>query len=141
MDLYLLITDELLAFDIRVGDDAHVEEAEISIKPKAASVLGGAFYELARMAIEGGFGTSEDRIAIQCEMVSGETTGPWLQIDWSESGRRSGLTLIASTEIAKDVEGPVAYELDGTFSLKVTGDCLQCRLRLPAKWVVSLLPC
>ena len=137
VDLYLLIADELLAFDIRVGAEACVEEVEISILPKAASVLGGAFHELARMAIEGGFESSEGRIAVRCEIAAGATADPCLEIDWTESGRRERPALNAATEFDRDVEGAVAYELAGTVSLSMTSDGLNCRFRLPAKWLVS----
>lgn len=136
VDLFLLIADELLAFDIRVGAEARVEGDEISIQPKAASVLGGAFHELARLAVEGGFTSAEGQITVRCDTVS-EGPDPGLQIVWEETGRRTGVAPGAASEFDRDVEGAVAYELKGTVALTMTDDGLNCRFRLPAKWLIS----
>lgn len=138
VDLCLLIGDELLPFGVRLGAEAHVEGDNILLKPKAASVLGGAFHELARMAVEGGgFADADSRLVVRCAMETNGTADPYLRIDWNESGRGTGTLSSAETEFDRDVEGAVAYELAGTVLLETTSDGLNCRFRLPAKWVVS----
>ena len=139
VDLSLLIADELLPFGIRLGDEAQVEGDDIYLTPKAASVLGGAFHELARMAVEGGgFAGAESRVVVRCAIEKDDPAGPCLQIDWIESGRRTVVSPNADPDFDRDVEGAVAYELDGTVVLEMTSDGLNCRFRLPADRVVCV---
>ena len=138
VNLSLLIADELLPFGIRLGAEAHVEGGDIRLKPKAASVLGGAFHELARMAVEGSsFAGGDSRIVVRCVVETEGTAAPYLRIDWNENGRRKGLSPNAKTEFDRDVEGVVAYELAGTVLLEMASGGLNCQFRLPATQVIS----
>ena len=139
VDLCLLIADELLPFGIRLGSEVRVEGEDIFLEPKAASVLGGAFHELARMTVEGGgFGDFEagSQIVVHCIIETDDNADPSLRIDWKEKGRGTGSSSNAEVEFDRDVEGAVAYDLAGTVRLEVTSDGLHCQFRLPANRVV-----
>lgn len=137
VDLCSLIDRELMAFGIKLDETAHVDGPVVRIAAKPASVLGLAFHELARMAIEGSASASLDgRIDVRWSLATDDGGDQGLAITWVESGREPSSEPSPDPAFGREVvEQAVAYEVGGAVELDITNDGLRCRFALPANCV------
>ena len=134
VDLCALIDKELMAFGIKLDDKAHVYGPAIRLDSKPATILGMAFHELARMAIECGASASLDgQIDVRWSLSQKSGGEVELEIVWTETGRQPRNESLPDPAFGREVvEQAVAYEVGGTADLAITADGLQCRFALPA---------
>lgn len=139
IDLATLVSDELLAFGIGLGARAHVDGADVRLFPKAASVLGLAFHELACMAIGGGGHVGSDaRIDVEWRMEPDAGEGGRLSIEWADSRRDADTRAEPDAAFGREfLEQAVSYELGGDVQLNAAQGGLICRFRIPAENVVA----
>ena len=134
VDLCSLIDKELMAFGIKLDDKAHVDGPAVRLAAKPASILGLAFHELARMAIECGASASLDgSIDVRWSLAPASDDSEGLDIVWVETGRHPRGESSPDPAFGREViEQAVAYEVGGGVDLDVTADGLRCRFALPA---------
>ena len=134
VDLCSLVDKELMAFGIKLDDAAHVDGPAIRLASKPATILGLAFHELARMAIECGASASLDgQIDVRWSLSLKSGGEDELEIIWLETGRQPRNESLPDPAFGREVvEQAVAYEVGGAVDLAITADGLQCRFALPA---------
>ena len=139
VDLCSLIDKELLAFGIKLDGAAHVDGPVVRLAGKPASILGLAFHELARMAIECGASAGLDgHIEVRWSLVRGSSGDAGLKIVWLETGRRTRGNPLPDLGFGGEViEQAVAYEVGGLVNLHFTGDGLHCSFELPASCMLK----
>lgn len=138
VDLWELISDELLAFGAGVGAKARIEGADTCLQPKPASVLGLAFHELACMSVDsGGMTGGAAHIDVRWHTEANGGGDDSLVIEWVETGWEAGSNQQSVSAFGrKFLEQAIAYELGGEVQLDVSEHGLACSLRLPRIGIV-----
>lgn len=138
VDLCTLISDELLTFRLAVGAQATVEGAETCLEPKAASVLGLAFHELACMAVDSSDPVDAD-VHVEVHWRT-ETNGGGpglLRIEWAQTGQGTNVASDRHVAFGREyLEQAVTYELGGEVRFEPMNGGLMCRFRLPVEGLV-----
>ncbi|MEA1834362.1 sensor histidine kinase [Methylobacterium durans] len=139
LDLHSLISDELLSFQAKEGEQLQLSGPQIVLQPRAAGTLGLAFHELATNTVKfGALTRPEGRIAVSWRLEAGPE--PRLVIDWAERGgppavpparKGFGLTLF---------ERMLPYELKAECALRFERGGVRCRIELPLTQQVGAAP-
>ncbi len=133
MRLHDLLSDELLRYAAREGDQVRLSGPDVLLLPKPAQVLSLAVHELAVNALEhGALRSQAGRIHVDWS-IDGEPQGPILTLAWKETGplplsddRMEGFGLKVLTETLPYETGAgtrVEFEPDGlvfTMNLPLT---------------------
>ncbi|WP_336489848.1 sensor histidine kinase [Methylobacterium nigriterrae] len=130
LDLHTLISDELLSYQAKEGEQVDLSGPRILLQPQAMSPLALAFHELATNAVKfGALTRDEGRISVSWQRSDGPE--PRLVITWRERGgppvspsarKGFGLTLF---------ERVLPYELQAQASLSFAPTGLSCTIELP----------
>lgn len=137
VDLYTLVSDELLTFRLGIGAQACVEGPDVRLQPKPASVLGLAFHELACVTIDGDLGEAGAHLDVNWRVEVNGGGSSYLRIQWTQTGRGADAGPGPNSAFDREfLEQAVNYELGGDVRLDVTHDGLTCRFRLPIESVV-----
>lgn len=138
VDLCTLISDELLTFRIVEGAQLRIDGADLSLRPRPASVLGLAFHELACMAVDGSESAGADvGVEVSWRTEPGADGPRDLHIVWDQTGQATQAHDQPSFIFGREfLERAVTYELGGEVRLDTSPDRLTCRFRLPAEGLV-----
>jgi two-component system CheB/CheR fusion protein len=140
VDLCTLLDNELLAFGVKLGQEAHVDGPPVSLEPKPAGILGLAFHELARMAIEGGTSAGLDgQIQVRWRLKPAAGDPEYLEIIWLETGRLGYDGSKPEPAFGREVvEQAFAYEAGGEVTLDITEDGLKCRFHILTDYLAGV---
>lgn len=128
VDLLALIADELLRFDIRVGEDVDLQGPPVRLTARAAGLMALAFHEFASELILTGLDHRRDALRVDWRMEPGEPEV--LRIEWRSSGPHAEEAL-ASRWSAWLVQA-IRHQLAGTLARTVSTEAMVLDLRLPA---------
>lgn len=132
VDLHELLSEELLPYDAREGDNLSIHGPVVLLKPKTAQLLGLVFHELATNAVKFGALTTGGRIEIGWT-IEATKEGQLLNWSWVETGVPA-VSRPADAEggFGRDlVERGVPYQLGGTSHFEITGNGARYELRVP----------
>ncbi|WP_336490591.1 sensor histidine kinase [Methylobacterium nigriterrae] len=130
LGLHTLISDELLSYHAKEGEQVDLSGPRILLQPQAVSPLALAFHELATNAIKfGALTRQEGRINVSWQREDGPE--PRLVMTWRERGgppvsppERRGFSLTL-------LERVLPYELQAEVSLDFAPTGLSCTIALP----------
>lgn len=130
IDLHQLITEELLAYKAKEGDQVRTAGPAIRLQAKAAETIGLAVHELATNALKhGALSSKNGRIQIQWH-VSRESD-PALIIEWKETGIRNlGIPTHQGfgTEL---LDHTLRYDLKADVTRAFEAEGMRCIISLP----------
>ncbi len=135
VDLAQLVTEELLAYRAREGEQLYIAGPSVRLQSKAAETFGLAVHELATNAVKhGALSSPSGQIAVTWCIRDGHIGAPpHLLFEWIESGsprqfprqpRRRGF----GTEL---LERTLNYEIGAKTSLMFKPDGLHCNIEFP----------
>ncbi|GJE41522.1 sensor histidine kinase [Methylobacterium soli] len=135
--LHALISDELLSYQAKEGEQVDMSGPRIRLQPQATSPLALAFHELATNAIKFG-ALTRDEGGIQVSWRREQGPEPRLVMTWREWGgppvsppQRTGFGLTL-------LESVLPYELRAEVSLDFAPTGLSCTIALPqVAWIVD----
>src|SRR5262245_38497307 len=109
----------------------------VILKAEVGQALGMVLHELATNAAKhGALSTQNGRVSIRWHQRLNGHSGSILVLDWREVGGPSVVTpknLGFGTNTIRDL---IPYEFGGTVDLEFPAAGVQCRLELPAEWLV-----
>ena len=139
VDLCTLVSDELLTFGLGEGAQARVEGPVACLQPKAASVLGLAFHELACMAVNGGLARGDVHVEVRWRFEANRGGPGHLWIEWTQTERQARSGSEPHAPFGREyLEEAVTYELGGEVRLDSTDRDLTCRFRLPVDGLLAV---
>ena len=113
------------------GDEIAIAGPPVVIDPKASSILGMVFYELASNAAKyGALGPRPGRLAVGWSLESREGRR-WLALRWKETLAEPLEAPAAHGFGTSFIERSLSYELSGTVTLAFEADGLACDLDFP----------
>jgi PAS domain S-box-containing protein len=130
VDLHELLSEELLPYDAREGDNLRIFGPAVLLRPKTAQLLGLVFHELVTNAVKFGALASGGRIEIVWTV---ETTAEGRHLDWCwmETGTAAAGSA-AGGGFGRDlIERGVPYQLGGKSRFEITHDGVCCILQVP----------
>nr|WP_147025513.1 sensor histidine kinase [Methylobacterium oxalidis] len=130
LDLHSLISDELLSYHAKEGEQVSLSGPRILLQPGAAATLGLAFHELATNAIKfGALTRDEGRISVSWKHA--DEPEPHLVITWREQHgpsvtppKRKGFGMAL-------FERMLPYELKAHAKLSFEPEGLRCTIEVP----------
>ncbi|WP_165937879.1 sensor histidine kinase [Methylobacterium segetis] len=130
LDLHSLVSDELLSFHAKEGEQVQISGPQILLQARAAGTLGLAFNELATNTVKfGALMSPEGRITVSWHRIEGPE--PRLVIDWTERG---GPPVSAPARLGFGrtlFERVLPYELRAECALEFEPPGVRCRIDLP----------
>ncbi|WP_198598333.1 HWE histidine kinase domain-containing protein [Mangrovicella endophytica] len=137
IDLAMLLSDELLRFGLKEGDQARLSGPAIRLTSRAAGLLALAFHELASAAI----------LSSHLDMEGGGLEVRWgtdyeegneaLVIEWVETNPAGGDVTASQSRWAAWIEEAIAHQLSGRMARSVTPSSCLARLILPAAVMIT----
>ncbi len=133
-----LVRSQLTAYLDRGEEQISVEGLDVALKPEAAQNLGLALHELSVNAAKfGALSIPEGRVMIAWRKLDGGGGDAALELDWRESAgpkvrgrRKHGFGSMV-------IEKNLARALDAEVEMKFEPDGLQCRVVIPASWILA----
>ncbi|GEP05515.1 hypothetical protein MOX02_35530 [Methylobacterium oxalidis] len=130
LDLHSLISDELLSFHAKEGEQVQLIGPQILLQLRAAGTLGLAFHELATNAVKfGALTRPEGRVTVSWRIAP--ASEPRLVIDWAERGG-PGVAPPARKGFGQTLfDRVLPYELKAECALSFGAGGVRCRIDLP----------
>lgn len=130
MALDTLVADTLLTSLAREGERWTVDGPAVTLRAKAAEMLGLALHELATNAVKfGALSWPRGRIAVTWRLVEGGA--PRLAVTWTEMGAPAPVSAERRGFGTEMIERTLAYELGAEARLDFTPEGVICRIGLP----------
>lgn len=130
VDLEYLLAEELLAYNVREGEQLRISGPALRLQPKAAEIFALAIHELATNALKyGALSRAGGRIEVSWR-IDEAASPPQLIFDWTERGgpkvaaQRKGF----GTEL---LERTMAFELKGSTVLTFDPAGVRCVVTVP----------
>lgn len=132
IDLEEMIHDELTSLGAQNGDQIHVSGPPISLRQKAAEVLGLAIHELATNATKyGALAIGSGHIEVTWRLYDSDT-GPRLAWKWVESGVRLIDPAPSRIGFGRElIEQGLPYQLGAITTLEFANGGVSCAIDLP----------
>lgn len=138
VDLETLISDELVSFGIRLGEQVRIEGPRIRLRDKPAGLVGLAFHELVLNSINHGAVGDGGLVEVSWHRHGGD--GADLCIQWIDRGVTRGVGALGTHKRgfgSQVLQEAIAYELSGSTLFDFTDEGMICRIRMPADCIAS----
>ncbi len=130
-----LLDAEMAALDGEAAAVTRDGPKGVRLRSSTVQTLAMALHELATNAVKyGALGTAGGRLSIAWSVAPGEDDGPWLHIDWHETGvamPAAGRAPLGSGEGRELIEHALPYQLGARTSFVLGADGVRCRIAIP----------
>jgi PAS domain S-box-containing protein len=118
-------------------DNTEINGPDVILKAEAGQAIGMVLHELATNAAKHGALTSQNgRVSIRWQQRLNGHSRPSLVLDWREVGGPSVVTPKNPGFGTNTIRDLIPYEFGGTVDLEFAAAGVQCRVELPAGWLV-----
>lgn len=138
VDLETLISDELVSFGIRLGEQVRIEGPRIRMRDKPAGLVGLAFHELVLNSINHGAVGDGGLVEVSWHRERGATGD--LCIQWIDRGVGKGTGNLGTHKRgfgSQVLQEAIAYELSGSTLFDFTAEGMICRIRMPGDCIAA----
>jgi PAS domain S-box-containing protein len=126
-----------LAFCAQKGS-ALIDGPDVELAADAVQPVAMVLHELATNATKyGALSNRRGRISVRWRRPSAGSASGTLVIEWQETGAARRVAPNPAGYGMSVIRDLIPYELGGTVDYELSGDGAQCRLEIPARWLIA----